>query len=241
MDAMSGIEWTVATLAPWAVAPHPNFSSSSAEAAQLMALVADYRLTELDRYLPLLITNTPNAERELVAAAAAAIRLESLESATPRLVQWCTSTDLPVGARAAAALVASACFAELDDLSSSVSAIESAIGTISDLPTVGSAASMSIMRASLLLGRALRALEFGDREKARIDSEEVIELSRLRHSGSFDEFKVSEGIGWSSSEVQSDVLACINLRARRLWSALAPIRDNSWVDSEPPQLARCSR
>lgn len=230
MDTMSDIEWTVATLAPWAVAPHPNFSSSSAKAAQLLALVADYRLTELDRYLPLLVENTPDAHRTFITDASAATRLESQGTATPRMARWCTSTDLPVGARVAAALFSSACFAEMDDLAASISAVESAFGALSDLPADSSDGSLRIMRSSLLLSRAIRALEFGDRSMARIDSEAAIEISSPSKSLRLDEFLVSEAIGWSSFEVQIDVIQCMNLRARRLWSALAPIRDNSWVE-----------
>ncbi|MGH3612048.1 MAG: hypothetical protein ACRDRK_05440 [Pseudonocardia sp.] len=227
---MSSVEWTVATLAPWAVAPHPNFSSSSANAPQLLALVADYRRNELDRYLPLLVDNTPDAHRTFITDAAAATRLESQGSATPRMATWCASTDLPVGARVAAALFASACFAEIDNLAASISAIEAAMAALSDLSADSSDGSLRIMRSSLLLNRAIRALEFGDRRMARNDSEVAIEISSLSESPRLDEFPVSEAISWSSFEVQIDVIQCVNLRAQRLWSALAPIRDNSWVE-----------
>ena len=220
-----GIEWVVASIAPWTLAPHPNFSDDIPRPESLLALIADLRLNEVDRYTPKVETFPSWAER-LISAANASLISETQESASITLQELVSDDDLPLGARAAAALFSAVVLAELDQRADAIRILTEADSQTQPL----SSDSARLIRCVLRQQRALRQLEHGRVETAVEDATFVVEsIDRISSEG-FDSFSASPSLAWSYQQIQQDIADVTSRRARRLLSMLAPLSDNSWVD-----------
>lgn len=79
----TGIEWVVATVAPWAVSPHPNFSNPRPTAAETLALVTENRFQHERARYDFMRGEDDAWKWELVEAAAASLDEPGLRSPRP--------------------------------------------------------------------------------------------------------------------------------------------------------------
>ena len=232
---LTGAVWLASTVAPWALAPHPNFSESSITAAQRLALVVDLRLDELERYKDV-EQGSDDWEEELVQAASASVQESTRESATASLTQLGTRPDLSIGARAAATLLASVALAELDREIEALHAVDATLSLFDASGTdyAETSGSLTVIRVTLMQQRAIRLLELGDKQRAleQVDliCEHVLNLDAL------EGFPTTRGIGWGSDTVQRDIFEAIQAHAKSVRVRLEGLGGETWrelVTSRP--------
>lgn len=228
MVILTGGRWLAAAIAPWAIAPHPNFSRKTASSIERLALVADYRLGEMDSQ----VVVQGSSGEDLVNAARDSVLLGRQQSAVSRLLGCSQDQDLSVGARATAALFLSVCYAELDRPWLAIESLSSAINAMTDgeEDEPGHESTQTLIQSALRLQRSVRLVENGENERAEQDASWVRDALAEVDENNFESFTVSQGISWDSNQVQTDMADAFSRRARVILSSLAPISDNSWVD-----------
>lgn len=225
-----GVGWLAAALAPWAVSPHPNFSRPHAPGPGLLALVTEHRADEFSSD-----SLDPDEHQEtwvlpLLAAARGSLSAQTQASSISQLAGLSVNTNLPAGARAAAALYAANALAEDDQLEGASSAAGQCLETMPDPPS-GAHPSLSLIRCALHLQIAMREWELG-RFDATIASLESFDSDHqdCQPGSAFEDFAVSPGISWEADIVQADVSRALRWRAVQLRSRLEGPGGTSWQD-----------
>lgn len=221
-----GASWLCAAMAPWAVAPHPNFSQETVDGPGLLGLVAQLRINDYERYRSLVSDATQSWEVDLAAAASASVRAGSVAKGASLLWDYVVDDKLPLGARASAALFASVAEVELDETERAVTGLRQLLSTSNGRGVTEPTA--SLIRRSLLVQLALREYECNDLSAARRTLGDVNKTARS--VGRWEPFRVSRGISWSSERVQRDVSEAIHNHVLMLESSIEGVEGDKWVD-----------
>lgn len=225
------VEWLVATLAPWAVSPHPNFRQSKISGAAKLALVTEMR-DPSDKYSAQLDDSSVSDWTEsLVSSAWESLSLETQARATVKLLHLSGSPDVPPGARAAAALFGSVALCELERHREAIEALDSLLRELRAIATHPDdySASQRLIIASLLMQLGARLTESSKFEAARSCVEEARGWLPPLKDSNLQDFTVSSGISWGASTVQRDLIRSIGSHSLSLLSYLEQFGGHSWV------------
>ncbi|MFT2693299.1 hypothetical protein [Clavibacter zhangzhiyongii] len=230
MSADWGVEWVVATLAPWTISPHPNFKEESLSGAAALALVTEMR----DRGDGGPTTDWPGQGVEwgtsLVSNARASLRSHTQIEAAAALINTARSPHLPPGARAAAALYGSVALCELERHDEAIVALIDLAEelTSEDKGVENFTASQRLIIASVYMQAGARLTESCSFSEAQRRVDLVLKwLPALKASG-FQKFPVSTGISWSSATVQRDITRSLINHALSLRSYLEQMGGQTW-------------
>lgn len=217
--------WIAAVGAPWAMAPHPNFSQDLVTGPSLLALVAQFRLEDVERYEKVLAAEEPSWVLDLVHSAKDSLQHGTIRSGAAALWDIAGKVDVPASARVAAALFASVAEVDLDELPVAVSSLH----VLQDELTNNSWPNVSPLALGLLnLQIASRQFELFDYGSAMQTLENVQKYSfEPAQSGPFP---VSLGIGWDSHTVLHDIQEAISAHALELRARMEGFQGTSWVD-----------
>ncbi|WP_416404680.1 hypothetical protein [Arthrobacter sp. LFS091] len=225
------IEWLVATVAPWTISPHPNFGVKTITPAAKLALITEYRdLRELDRYTVELIGESSAWQEALLVAARDSLFSDGLQDAVDRL--WVTSEDqnVPVGARAAAALYASVGLADLerpDRAAERLLAICKSLGVEGDPREHSPEYRLCI--ALLLQQRVVRLEEASEYRAAREEVDKVILWMPAPSAIYGAKFPVSQGISWGPARIQKDIAESVKVHALASKSTFEQFSGSTWM------------
>lgn len=229
---MTGVHWIAAALAPYAVAPHPNFSVKQVQAVELMALAADLRLTDFDRYRKGIGEGVSNSSLTLVDAVRDSLLAQSQIQALTVLEGLLTEGDLPLGARCACALFISVGASELDELERALTALDLALQQVTDGNTTETSqddtGSRWLVQAALMQNKVLRLIEANRYEEARELAEQVQQVAP-GGKASFERFETSKGVALSSRQVQLDISAALKSHALAARSRLQGLEGSLWT------------
>lgn len=218
-------EWIAAVLAPWAIAPHPNFSVEEIGGAEALALVSDYRGGEVS---PRGQEPTPSFrhawEAELVDAAFKSLFAESIHESVVRLSALAENLKLPLAARVAAAIYAAVAYGELELEEAAVDLIES----FGD-PDYLSSKEGALVWAALRIQLATRLLDSGRSDDADEVAAEVRRALEHAEEPFSANFSVSRGVSWPPSEVLADMKIHLLLVSDRLRRSVEPLGGDKWV------------
>lgn len=222
---MNSEAWIAAVGAPWAMAPHPNFSQDVVTGPGLLALVAQFRIGDLERYEKALSPDQPQWVSELVQGAKSTLLISELKGGVDTLWQLSANNEIPATARVAAALFASVAEVELDEIPR---AIDKLLQLHDELLRDISTSVSSIALGLLTLQIASRQYELFDYAGAA----QSLEKTRGYSSKTLrsDAFPVSLGIGWDSRTVLLDVQDALSAHARELGARMEGFQGSSWVD-----------
>lgn len=218
------MQWVVACLAPYDVAPHPNFSVDGASGAELLALIVQYKWNEYDVYAE--SGSDESATPRLLGAAKMSLESEHIEEAIELLLQLATDELLTAGQRVAASLLLAVAYSDRDLPEASLDILENLARTIQEIDTPHQA-SRDLLIGVLFQQAAMRSFEIGDRNLAGRYAklaEETLE-GVDGDSAAWETFNVSRGISWSAAQSQHRILELVLSNARaRLASAVGPFR-----------------
>lgn len=225
------IEWLVATIAPWTISPHPNFGVKTIPPAAKLALITEHRdLRELDRYTVETIDESSAWQERLLVSARDSLFSEGQQDAVDRL--WGTSEDqnVPVGARAAAALYASVGMADLerpDCAAERLLAICETLGAEGDPKAHSPEYRLCI--ALLLQQRVVRLEETSKYIAAREEVDRAILWMPAPSASYTAEFPVSQGISWGPARVQKDIAESVRVHALASKSTFEQFSGSTWI------------
>ena len=228
----SGVIWVLATLAPWSVAPHPNFREPVHDSAQAWALVLLHRFAEFD---DLRESNPELATRE-VAALRDSLQWETRSQGVAALYQsWTSSRRAPLAQRFALAMAVGVLLAEVDEsdralevlmdfsreLNASYGSVQDGVGT------------WELMRVATQVHVSLRNIEIGAFDRAQEALDSVLD-SKFRQStmpkGAFEHVRTSQGTSLGSASVQREILKALRLHALKIASRLESFGGNLWTE-----------
>lgn len=222
-----GSEWVAATLAPWTIAPHPNFRVSNIDAAASLALVTDMRWEDFA-----LSDDLAPWAADLLKASRESLLRSTQRAAVDRL--WVTALDRAVqpGARAAAAILAGVGASELEESDLAVekfAAVAEELGLQTESQASGSS-SGRLTVAALRLHRALRLMEIGRRDHVLRELDLVARWLPSATASDYDQFAVSAGISWDAVRVQRDIVEALRLRSLALRATAESIEGQTWTE-----------
>lgn len=223
-----GASWLAAVVSPWTVAPHPNFSRDRIDGPALLALCADYRLGEIERYRGESEVDLVEWESELVGACRDSLIASTQENSIAMLFAMSRRSGIPFGARAAAALFGSVAASELDRQMGAIEVLRELVDFAS-VDTARNAASDALIRAVLCQQVAFRYYEMRLEEESGLWASRAADYAAQVRSR-FERFRVSHGISWSSRQVQIDIRNAVLTYNTELNARLEDIYGNSWVD-----------
>ncbi len=224
MENLDSGAWVAAVVAPWAVAPHPNFSQESVTGPGLLALVAQFRLKDMDRYEAALPDGSPPWVMDLVRAARKSILVESVRSGADELWAIANLDAAPPTARVAAAIFAAVAEVELDEHNR---AVEGLLNVANDLRTLTS--SVNGVALSLVHQQvAARQFELFEYDAAMESLARVSDYLAL--DDRWDAFPVSLGISWNAEVVEGDVRTAISDHCLELRARIEGFQGTAWVD-----------
>lgn len=207
------------------MAPHPNFSQDVVTGPSLLALVAQFRLEDVERYEKTLPAGEPTWVLDLVRSAKNSLQHGTVRSGADGLWDISGKADVPGSARVAAALFASVAEVDLDEVPAAIARLQA----MQDELTNGSSSSVSPLAFGLLnLQIASRQFEVFDYAAA------VQTLKRVRkysfQPAESETFPVSLGVGWDSRTVLRDIQEAISAHALELGARMEGFQGTSWVD-----------
>ena len=226
MELLEDGAWIAAIVAPWAIAPHPNFSEDSVSGPGLLALVTQFRLQDVDRYRELMPEANPPWVMNLIDAAYRSITIDTIRAGADELWEIAQDPEVTIGARVAAAMFASTAEVELDEISVAVSRLVTlAQGlTQDDAASRTSSLALAVLRQQI----AARQFELFDYVNALATLQSV--AAELSVRGRWDEFPVSLGISWDSASLQDDIHAALSSHRLELQSRLEGFAGSSWIE-----------
>lgn len=214
--------WLVAVVAPWAVAPHPNFAQPSLHPYQVLALVPLMRLRDVDRFLAMLPDDKPSWVDDLVNFSRESVQEESIVTATPRLWGMAKDASLPYPVRMTAALFGSAAQADMDKSHVTLSEMDSLVNDPRAIAREQNALALALGHLHLA-ARYFESYEYG-KSKEHLKHAEHYADQIVTDVG----FAVSEGISWSDSEVMCDIKKFIRKCVLELTSRVEGLSGETW-------------
>lgn len=191
-------------LAPWTIAPHPNFSEKPSRSSQFFAMAC---ANPLERTLRATPEFEFDWERTLVGIARdQGVRIYSATDCS-RLAQISSDRNVPPGARAAATIFASIGFSNRGDLTRAQEVCIDALKPLLDVPdpTTAIPEDENLVTAAIRQQLALRLMEAGERVRASVEAERVELICNETNEEGFEGFKTSKGISWGFQRVLSDI------------------------------------
>lgn len=227
---MTDSSWVSSVVAPWAMSPHPNFSQDRIQGPGLLALVAQLRANDLERYRDLLGPETPEWVTALVDAAWQSVNGTSIHDGAAELWKLVDNATIPLGARVAAALFGTVAQVEMDEPETAVTRLRTLAEVLrADFQATEEASpSKVLVLRVLLIQLALREYETSNRSQAQNVLAELRELNNVR--GRWDRFPVSKGISWDSVRVQKDAFEATRVHERMLTSRMEGFEGDTWID-----------
>lgn len=224
---LTEVEWLAACLAPWALGPHPNFSRDVVNGPSLLALCSDGRVGDTERYQARLGEEVRQWEIPFVDTCRQSLFAETQAESVLGVAEFVMRSDLPLGARVAAALYASVGYSEMDQPEVSVRIL----CELAEDPTTYAldTGSSALCHAALQQQIAFRAYEAGEDAAAGNAASMVERILATRGRLVFESFPVSKGISWSSRQVQRDIAATLRANSMRIQSQLEGARGGKWV------------
>ncbi|WP_369745197.1 hypothetical protein [Paenarthrobacter sp. AMU7] len=223
MEILNGGAWIAAVAAPWAVAPHPNFSQDNVEASGLLALVARCRPDDLQRYSDLLPLSEADWAVRLIDAAKRSVILGSVRRGADDLWTLTRNETMPVEAAVAAAMFATVAEVELDERATALLRLE----PLKKRFTSGSSRTSALAAALLHQQIAARKFEMLD-YAGSLDELNYVETF-LAVEGEWSQFTVSHGISWNSDLVSQDIWESLTSQSRELRSRIEGFSGETWV------------
>ncbi|TKV29720.1 hypothetical protein FDK12_02060 [Arthrobacter sp. NamB2] len=225
MENLGDGAWIAAIAAPWAIAPHPNFSDETVTGPSLLALVAQSRLVDLDQHRSRLSEGHAGWMLELVDAAQRSVKYNTVRSGADDLWILAENETITPGGRIGAALFAAVAEVELDELGVAIERLQSLAAGLQDVPSSKSSA----------LALALLHQQIAARQFELFDYAEAMETLRkidifLGVEGEWDAYLVSLGISWDSSRVQDDIHRSITAHSTQLRARMEGFQGTTWVD-----------
>lgn len=217
-------EWLTAALAPWSMAPHPNFSVTSCSPAEYFALVIDNRYRDRNQYAKV-VDWSFDWEQTLTNAASDSFLDGKQGDAVTRLCEVQQDPSVPLGATATAALLAAIALADLDHTEESCNVLQVTLDTIATTES----ATHRLIAAVLHQQLAVRQSEVGRREESWQNAGIAADLTEGKLS-SLERFKTSKGTLLTSSKLQNEIRLGTARNAQALLSHLEPIGGKRWVD-----------
>lgn len=220
---LAQVQWVVALIAPWAIAPHPNFSVKDISAIQAMGLLSDYRYShESSRYK----SSWHGWEAELVRACADSLLSHTQAAATDALWRLASRRDLPAGARSAAAIYGSVGLSELERSDEAAQRLQA---LAEELRPQCASNSGRLVIAALLQQRVLRLFDSSRFSLATAAIDDVLSIVPM-HAAWDESFEVTQGISWGSGLVQDDVAEAIQIDARQARATMDAFSSDSWME-----------
>jgi hypothetical protein len=223
------IQWLVACLSAWDIAPHPNFRTDTATGSELLALLMRFQWREYETYKKRASEATLTPEDTMfLDSVSASLDSDTTSDGLEQLQELAHDERLPFGKRAAAGLLAAVASSELDRPSTCLSLLSDLAGQII-ASRVGGASSGNLASAVLHQQLALRAFEAGDTSLARDSTRKALNI--LDNIGEdWDDFKMSRGVSWPASTSQTRVAEVIRTNAKELLVLTSDLSDNSWIE-----------
>ncbi|MDT0194317.1 hypothetical protein Q9R30_02995 [Arthrobacter sp. AB6] len=140
------------------------------------------------------------------------------------------NTEIPIGARIAAALFATVAQVEMDEPEVAVARLRALAEVLrADIrETEEISPSKLLVLRVLLIQLALREYETSGRTEARHILAELRELDHAR--GRWDRFPVSNGVSWDSARVQKDAFEATRVHERMLTSSMESFEGDTWIE-----------
>ncbi|MFE5836723.1 hypothetical protein [Arthrobacter sp. NPDC056493] len=225
MEILNSNAWIAAVAAPWAMAPHPNFSQDLVTGPSLLALVAQFRLDDVERYEKVLSPQEPLWVLDLVHRAKDSLQYGTVETGAGGLWDISVKPDIPPAARVAAALFASVAEVEMDEVPAAIANLQS----LRDELTTSNPRSTSSLALGLVnLQIASRQFELFEYNAAGQSLETV--LNHVSQTEESEAFPVSLGIGWDSHTVLQDIREAISAHRLELAARMEGFQGTTWVD-----------
>lgn len=227
-EVLIGVEWIVALLMPNVVAPHPNFSTPSVTPVGLLALLADGRHRDYDRYLELYESSADRDDLQLQAVDAVRMSLfvSSQAEALVRLSDLRNDSVLSPGLRSSLVSFESLCYSEIDRLDLAVEVLDDVLMDLaSDLDR--SAPGAAVIEAALRQQKAVRSIEMRELDGARREALSVESLLTEPLEVS-DSFSTSNGTTLSPRQAQIDIANMLRDHALAVRSTLEGLEGELW-------------
>lgn len=225
------IEWVVAVLAPWAVSPHPNFTEKEISQVSELALVTERRdRRELDRYGIESVISGEEWRGTLVNSARDSLFAETQESSTEILWGTVASSELPLGARIAAALYGSVGLSELEQPQIAAERLRLLFESLTGASEPADFSPSSRLGIGAVLQQRVARLEDAcEYEAARTTVEQVLRWLPSEGAAFDSDFPVSQGISWAAQQVQADVVVSLRDHALASKAHLEQLSGDTWV------------
>lgn len=223
--------WLASVLAPWTVSPHPNFSQKAVLPPAMLALVTERRFfNERDRYGEDAVLYERPWEADLVKAASQSLDAPTQQLASASLWTMATSSQLPAGARVAAAMFASVGSAELEMSSDAARRLGGLAIELADRREPAACPpSLRLVIAALFQHRVARLYDSCEASEALAAATEVLRWIPRTSERGHETFAVSQGISWSATRVQDDMARSLKQHALEAKSSLEGLRGQSWI------------
>ncbi|WP_162815449.1 hypothetical protein [Microbacterium arborescens] len=222
--------WIAAVLAPWTVSPHPNFSGGEVTAPQALALITERRNSHVEQEQSDRSLAWSDWAPELLDAAQASLAAATQFEATASLWDIAQRSDLPVGARVAAATYAALGSLELDQAFESVDRLGALAAELTEATTPDEwEPSYRLAVAVLQQQRVVRACDSLRFDDARASIIEVNRWLPNMTATGYEDFPVSKGISWGAARVQRDILSATKQNALAARAIIEKFGGRGWV------------
>lgn len=238
-QVLTGVEWVVAATIPNIVAPHPNFSTETVTPVALLALLADGREADFNRYRGSNGAPGEVDESELAAVDAVhrSLLVESQVQGIRQLSEMRRIEQFTLGLHAVVALFEAVGQSELDRLDLALEALDDVLTRFEHNSGVVSDGSRALVEAAVRQQRVLRYIESRQLEAARDEAQQVETL--LDRSTAFDEsFPTSRGTDSTPGEAQADLATTLLDHARSARSTIEGPESRLWVSVVRSPLSR---
>lgn len=225
MENVEDGAWIAALAAPWAIAPHPNFSQGTITGPGLLALVTLFRSLDLERYSEFAGDDVNPLVSALIDAASRSTTEGTVRSGREDLWKIAQNRKSSTGMRVAATILATVADVELDEIAPVVGKIEA---IVTELVEIDQTRSGRLAIALLQQQSAARKFELFDYAGAFQVLDSIPKL--IATFGPWDEFPVSPGIGWNSQKIQDDVQAALIQHGMELRARMEGFEGSKWVE-----------
>lgn len=216
-------EWFFGAVMPWALGPHPNFTTDDATPLDLFTLLVSHRYGDYVRQRDG-VEFAHEWERLLIEQAAA------ITAASPAVVPIPESVDvrLPLGPRAAMALVVAYRMSNEDDAEERAVTLLLGVLDATDYEAGELGGTGRVISAAVRLQMAFRILDAGLTDDVGELIDDSLRLLRDARSHEFDDFPTSRGVSWGSSRVHRDAIDLFTASARVLKARTEGLNGTTW-------------
>ncbi len=217
------ISWIAAVLTPRDLAPHPNFGEEAkTPAANLASLLAPWGRLPRGPFDP----GDSSPEDQFLEACRQSMTFGTVDDGARTLSRWVHSSfPVDVGRSAAAALLASVAFCELDEHDLALDLLSATVDAVRAVPD---GPDTQLALAAILQQRALRLFEIG--ESGEGDAAEVASLVGSIDFAKLTPFQLSQSVSWQSEDTCRDIADALADAARSHLAGLRDALSGSWQE-----------